>query len=277
MYALFWGVQCASQCWRSSSRRNESDRIARTIKSVREWVDEVIVIDSGSTDETVALAKDAGARVIGRAWQGFGRQKRFGELQCRNDWVLNLDADEVVTPALREEIALLFKSGLPKLNAYGMPVPMIYPNCTRPRWLARDHWCVRLYNRRVVRFRDCPLHDSVVTTGHAVGKLNAPLWHYSVRSFPDLVSKLDARTWLAVSERRPKSAAELWLRLVTELPVNFLKYYLGRRHFTGGLTGSVYASVYSWYRYLRVVRMWQAIRSGSETRLSSPGGHAFRL
>ncbi len=78
--------------------RDEADRIARPIESVIGWVDEVIVIDSGSTDETVAVAEQLGARVIRNDWPGYGPQKRFGEDQCRNDWLLNLDADEEVTP-----------------------------------------------------------------------------------------------------------------------------------------------------------------------------------
>ena len=76
---------------------NEADRIALTINSVRDWADEVIVIDSGSTDDTVAVAESHGARVVFNEWNGYGPQKVFGETLCRNDWLLNLDADEEVT------------------------------------------------------------------------------------------------------------------------------------------------------------------------------------
>ena len=82
--------------------KNEGDRIARTIRSVRPWVDEVVVIDAESSDDTVSVALAEGCRVITQPWLGFGPQKRFGEDQCRNDWVFNLDADEVVTPQLAQ-------------------------------------------------------------------------------------------------------------------------------------------------------------------------------
>src|SRR5437764_957280 len=83
---------------------NEADRIGRAIASVRGWVDEIIVIDSGSSDDTVKVAQSLGARVLTHAWPGYGLQKRFGEEQCKNRWLLNLDADEEVTPELAQEI-----------------------------------------------------------------------------------------------------------------------------------------------------------------------------
>ena len=100
---------------------NEADRIAPVIESVVGWVDEVVVIDSGSTDGTQDLAEKLGARVIHHAWPGFGPQKRYGEDQCRNDWVLNLDADEVMSEELIREIIALFAEG--PAGASVLPVP----------------------------------------------------------------------------------------------------------------------------------------------------------
>src|SRR5436190_7234924 len=88
--------------------KNEADRIARTIRSVISWADEVVVVDSESSDHTVQVALAEGCRVMTQPWLGFGGQKRFAEEQCRNDWLLNLDADEVVTAELEQEIIALF-------------------------------------------------------------------------------------------------------------------------------------------------------------------------
>ena len=93
--------------------KNEADRIATTIGSVREWVDEVIVIDGGSTDETIAVAKENGAKVEYNQWAGYGLQKRFGEDLCQNNWLLNLDADEEISQELAQEIQELFTIALP--------------------------------------------------------------------------------------------------------------------------------------------------------------------
>ena len=195
--------------------RDEADRIGRTIAAVISWVDEVVVIDSGSRDATVAVAEAAGARVIFNAWPGFGQQKRFGEEQCRNDWLLNLDADEVVTPLLRIAIGNLFQDGEPPLAVYGTPVNIVYPGWTKPRLLASDHYCLRLYDRRRARFKDSTLHDSVDPEGKTAGALPGGLDHFSVRSLDDLIRKCDERASYNAEHAKPKSALELNARLLT--------------------------------------------------------------
>ena len=237
--------------------KNEADRIARTIHSVKGWVNEVVVVDSGSSDDTMAVARRAGAWAISNPWPGFGEQKRFAEDHCTNDWLLNVDADEVVTPELCREIEALFASGSPPLVAYGMPVKLVYPGASKPRLWARDHWCIRLYDRRAVRFRASAVHDSVVTGSHRYGKLQAPLHHFSMRSFDDMKRKLNERTWLSVEHSDPLSSIRLVPRLMTEMPMNFLKYYITRRHFTGGVMGLRYAAIQSWYRFLKIYRVWR--------------------
>lgn len=248
--------------------KNEADRIGRTIRSVREWADEVIVVDSFSTDDTVQLAEAEGARVVQRAWLGFGQQKRFAEELCRNEWLFNIDADEVVTEKLAREIADVFANGEPEFACYGMSVALVYPGHTKPRLWARDHFCIRLYDRRVMRFRDSSLHDSVVTDGHKMGKMSSALHHHSIRSFEDMRRKLDERMWLTVANGEPQPRFKVFLRLITEMPMHFLKYYVVRGHFTGGWAGLKYASLQAWYRFMRIYRLW---------RLGSPKDEAVVL
>jgi glycosyltransferase involved in cell wall biosynthesis len=238
--------------------KNEEDRIASTIRSVRDWVDEVVVVDSESSDATVSVSVEAGARVITQPWLGFGAQKRFAEDQCRNDWVLNLDADEVVTPRLAREIESLFANRSPPVHAYEMPVDLVYPGDDKPRLWARDHIYVRLYNRRIVRFRNSPIHDSVVTTGHQVGRLKGAIYHHSIRSFDHLKIKLKERMELSIQHRQ-SSLIRMASRVFLEFPLNFYKYYLVRRHFTGGLKGLRYALLSA---YFRSYRIWHSILRG---------------
>jgi glycosyltransferase involved in cell wall biosynthesis len=240
--------------------RNEEDRIGRTIASVRDWVDEVIVIDSGSKDATVAVSEAAGAKVIFNAWPGFGQQKRFGEDQCRNNWLLNLDADEVVTPKLRQSIEEVFAKGEPERSVYGMAVKIVYPGHTRPRLLANDHYCLRLYDRRRARFADSTLFDSVDPKGEKVGRLKGDVFHHSIRSLGDLARKCDERASYNALNSNSKSPIELAVRTVTEFPAHFLKYYVARGHFTGGWTGLGFAGITAYYRWQRILRMWEARR-----------------
>ena len=241
--------------------RNEADRIARTIASVSDWVDEVLVIDSGSTDATVAIAEAAGARVVFNAWPGFGQQKRFGEDLCKNDWLFNLDADEVVTPLLKIAISNLFQDGSPKRMVYGMPVNIVYPEWNKPRIWPRDHYCLRLYNRRYARFKNSTLHDSVDPETEKVGHLLGCLDHYSVRSLDDLIRKCDERASYNALHSKPKSALELNVRLITDLPWNFLKYYFMRTHVTGGMMGFQFAAITAFFRWARIVRMREMLNN----------------
>lgn len=250
--------------------RNEEDRIARTIRSVKPWVGEVVVVDSASTDDTVAVAKAEGARVIVQPWLGFGGQKRFAEEQCRYDWVLNLDADEVATVKLRKSIEALFRSRLPEFVAYGMPVHVVYPGWQKPRIWARDNWYVRLYNRKVVRFRNSHVHDTVVTGEHQVGRIQAPIHHYSIRSFDHMKAKLNERMSLAAKHRSVGNRPMMFGRLLTEFPMNFYKYYIVRRHFTGGTTGLRYAAIQSAFRVRKVYRIFRASKTMSSAKSALP-------
>ena len=235
--------------------RDEADRIGRTIASVVRWVDEVVVVDSGSNDATVAVAKAAGARVLFNAWPGFGQQKRFAETQCRNDWLLNLDADEVVPAALAAEIATLFAPGTPPLAVYGCEVSDVYPGAATPRRWAADHYCLRLYDRRRVRFKDSTLHDSVDAGDETIGHLVSAMHHFSIRSLAHLAAKCDERATYNAANARPRSRVVLLARLGTEFPLSFFKVYVLRRHFTGGLMGFHYARIIATYRWLRIWRM----------------------
>ena len=241
--------------------QDEADRIGATIRSVRGWVDEIIVVDFGSTDGTVAIAQAEGARVIHNPWPGFGQQKRFAEDHCRNQWLLNLDADEVVTPELAAEIGALFQDGTPALATYGMKVSLVYPGWRRPRPWARDHYCLRLYDRQRVRFRDSPVHDFVVPGDEPVGHLRGVVHHYSIRSLAEFDCKCNARASYQALHSGRKPLWQLRLRLLTELPLTFFKYYFARRHVTGGLTGLTVTSIIAYYRWLRVVRMYRHQRS----------------
>jgi glycosyltransferase involved in cell wall biosynthesis len=215
---------------------NEADRIERCIRAVNGIVDEIVVVDSGSTDDTVDRCKALGAKVFFNKWEGYGPQKRFAEDCARHDWILNLDADEVVTPKLAGEIAALKSSQKKLLPAYRFRQVTVYPGHERPRLWADYHNYVRLYDRRLVRFRTSLVHDTVDTGSHRVGQLKGIALHFSWRSVEHVGAKLDRYTDLQAKELK-KSRLQILARLPFEYPVQFFRYYVLRRNFTGGLTG----------------------------------------
>lgn len=249
--------------------KNEADRIGRTIASVKDFVSEIVVIDSGSTDGTQGIAEALGARVIYNAWPGFGQQKRFGEDQCRCDWLLNLDADEVVSPALAAEIGAQFKSSPPSVAAFWLDDQVVYPGWEKPRRFARDHRFARLYDRRRVRFADSTLQDNVAVGSAPTAALKNPLYHFTVRSFDDLIAKCDERAHYNAAFAKKKNKRLLALRLVTEFPLGFFKYYIWRTHIFGGLTGFQYAMIMAFYRWVRIVRMYAGTEAARAIELNA--------
>jgi glycosyltransferase involved in cell wall biosynthesis len=254
--------------------KNEGDRIERCILSVRDVVDEIVLVDSGSEDDTVAKAAALGAKIFFRAWDGFGPQKRYAEECATNDWILNLDADEVVSEQLAREIADLMRSPDPLLPAYRFRQVMVYPDQDRPRLWAESHNYVRLYDRRCVRFKSSLVHDTVDTGDFPVGQLEAIALHYSWRSLDHARAKIDYYTDLQAKELTI-SKLGLVLRLPVEYPRLFLKYYVLQRHLTGGLTGMRVAHTLALVRTKRLLKFLKASKrpetgrpSGSQDKIA---------
>lgn len=237
--------------------KNEQRMIADVVKAALQAADEVIVIDSGSTDETVALATAAGARVIQQNWLGSGRQKRFAEDQCRHDWLLDLDADEIVTPELAEEIRALFATGVQARGVYRTPVA-IAPPVGEP-WIGFGgvirH---KLYDRRIVRAPDHAAWDQFeISSGVATGALKSPILHYAFSDTAHLVEKLNRNSSTRARELEPKPAPVLILRIFFGLPFYVAKRYLLDGLFRGGVYGFAFSMLSGFGRWMRDVKMYE--------------------
>ena len=237
--------------------QDEADRITNTIESVIDFVDEVIVIDSGSTDGTQDLARQLGCKVFFNKWNGYGPQKRFGEDCTKNEWLLNLDADEYLSDQIKSEILQIFDDNNKHYNFFSMKVTPIYPNWKKPRLFSASHQCVRLYNKRFGRFSNSPVHDSVETNNSKVFYFKNHIYHNSVRSFTHLIEKEESYIQLQSKTLKDKNKIFLFLRIFVEFPLAFIKYYFIRRHFTGALTGLVTALILAYYRWKRVIILFK--------------------
>ena len=238
--------------------QNEVDRIGRTIEAARTLSDDIVVIDSGSTDGTQALAESLGARVIHNAWPGYGPQKRFAEDQCRHDWLLNLDADEVLPPDLVAEITALLGGGQPPADAYRIRIAEIFPGEPAPHRFAYALSPVRLYRKSWGRYSPSPVHDRVdLLPGTKVGRLKGTVHHFSVRSLGEQMEKLNAYSDAQADDLDARGETLSAFRLFAEFPANFFKAYIGRRHALRGVYGFMTAMNYAFYRYLRVAKHWE--------------------
>jgi glycosyltransferase involved in cell wall biosynthesis len=234
---------------------NEADRLADALGAAQMLGGELVVIDSGSTDETVAIAERHGARVVHNPWPGFGPQRFFGEDQCGHDMILSLDADEIVTREFAAEVRGLFLSGNPP-RLMRVKKAFVLPHWKKPPPLPFCAVHIYLYDRRIARTMSNPNTDTLaVTAPDRPHTVKAVLWHFSLRDWSHGIAKANYVAKLAAETGRPRPTAELLVRLVTELPLSFLKFYFARRYFLAGADGFSMAMVSAIGRWLRIAMM----------------------
>jgi glycosyltransferase involved in cell wall biosynthesis len=245
---------------------DEAERIRACLESVA-WADEIVVVDSGSSDKTVAIAREFTDRVLFHAWEGYGAQKNFALEQCGGDWVLSLDADERVSDGLRAEIAAILAADPPRA---GFAIPR--QNFFQGAWVRHGGWYpdyqIRLFRRGRGRFSARAVHESVHVDG-AVGRLRGPLVHQSYRGIEDFVARANRYSDLAarqlVAEGRGASLADLLLRPAWR----FVSMYVLRAGFLDGARGLTLALLYAHYVYLRAAKV-------RELRAAAGTGRAAR-
>lgn len=247
--------------------KNEARMIGDVVRAALRVAREVVVVDSGSTDETVALANAAGARVIAQEWLGNGRQKRIAEEACENDWLLDLDADELVPPELADEIAALFQDGEPTFSIYRTPMAMA--PAVGPVWRGFGGVVRRkLYDRRVVRAPDHKAWDQFdPPPGVEIGRLREPIVHHAFTGAEHLMEKLNKNSSTRARELKPKPTPILVLRIFFGLPVYVFKRYVLNGLFRGGVYGFAFAMMSGFGRWMRDVKMFErAMRERASSR-----------
>jgi glycosyltransferase involved in cell wall biosynthesis len=246
--------------------KNEERMIGDVIRAAQQVAAEVVIIDSGSTDKTIEIATAAGARVIASSWLGGGKQKRLGEDAAHHNWLLDLDADEIVTPELATEIAALFANGEPPAPIYQMMMATAPPvgGVWRTFNLVDRR---KLYDRRVVRAPDHANWDQFqVPAGARVGKLRAPLLHYSFRDLAQLEDKFNRNS---SGRARDTNLKPLWLcvlRMLFAKPLYFLNQYVHRGLWRAGWYGFAVATIAAHGRWLKDAKMVEIHLSRAETR-----------
>ena len=231
---------------------NEEDRIVECLASLS-CCDEVIVVDSGSTDRTRELAKAKGARVIERPWEGYSKQKNFAAEQARNDWILSVDADERLSIELADEI-VKWKKGDPSSRAFSMPRRVFYLG----GWIKHSGWYpdrkVRLYDRRLSRWEGDFVHESMKVDG-SIGRFQGDLFHFPYRDWNDHVARLQRYTELASKAARSAGLRGSVARLVFGPPSSFVKSFVLRAGFLDGWRGLAIAYMGARYVFEKEFRI----------------------
>lgn len=214
--------------------------------------DEVLVVDSGSTDDTAAVAERLGARVVHQDWLGYGPQKRFAALQAQHDWILSLDADERLTPELRESIERAMLA--PAAVAYLLP----RRNRFMGRWLRHGEgypdWCARLFDRRQANWSEDAVHEKLEADG-PVARLSGDLLHESEQGLADYLQKQNRYTDLQAERMFAAGKRFSILKMLTSPLARFVKFYVLRRGFLDGVPGLVHISIGCLTSFLKYAKL----------------------
>jgi glycosyltransferase involved in cell wall biosynthesis len=239
--------------------RNASATLDACLESLA-FADEIVVVDSGSSDATVEMAGRRGARVVQKEWLGFGRQKQFAVEQASHDWVLCLDADERVSPPLAASIGKALQE--PVSPVYRMP----RRNRFLGRWLAHGEgypdWSPRLFNRLNARWSDDLVHEKVL---YAVtpGTLEGDLMHDSSDDLATYLDRQNRYTTLAARQAYELGRSANVLHLLFSPVVRFFKFYILRLGFLDGVPGLLHISIGCMNSYMKYAKLLELRRSDS--------------
>jgi len=236
---------------------NEEKNLSRAIKSVA-WADEILVVDSGSSDRTVEIAKNLGARVISNSWPGYGQQKNFAQEKAENDWILNIDADEAVSA----ELARLIQDSTAQANGSG-PYGFYFPRKTfyLGRWIRHGGWypnyLVRLAHRKHATWTEPSVHEELKVSG-PTQELPEPLLHYTFSSIQEQILTNLRYARLGSERLKEKGKSPSRIKLVWKPIGKFIETYLIKGGFLDGLPGFIISINAAHSMFLKYAYLYEA-------------------
>ncbi|PID92836.1 MAG: glycosyl transferase [Bacteroidetes bacterium] len=232
---------------------NEEHNIERCLESVKEIASEIVVVDSHSQDRTVALCRQQGARVILHPFENFGKQKQFAQSQATHEWILSLDADEQLSPALQKSI----KEALEEPRAEAFSMNRLTNFCGQ--WIRHGGWYpdrkVRLYRKECARWSNHPVHEQLeVQEGAMTAHLKGDLLHYSIYDLDHHIRQINRYSTIAAEEMVGQRRSINGVHLRIKPLIRFIKIFVIRKGFLDGYFGYVIARNSAFALYLRYAK-----------------------
>ncbi|MFH0948844.1 MAG: glycosyltransferase family 2 protein [Elusimicrobiota bacterium] len=234
---------------------NEEKNIKRCLESVG-WADEILMVDSGSTDATVEIAKKFGAKVFVKEWEGYGAQKNFAIDKARNNWILSIDADEEVSPELQKEIKKIIKNPC-NYAAFKIPRGLIFQGKFLRWGGCYPNYQIRLFHKNKARFNLALVHEKLIVDGK-IGFLKGSLIHYSYKDLSDYFERFNRYTTLDAQKRFNNNKKFYFWYYIQSLLKFFYMYFL-RLGFLDGLDGlnwAILSSFYTFVKFQKLKEMW---------------------
>jgi len=236
--------------------KNEERNIERCLNSVG-WADEIIIVDSGSSDQTLDICKKYQCKIIHTEWLGFGLTKKIGVLHSKNDWILSIDADEVVSIELANKIQDIILSSSNqcfriKRNSFYLGKEIKYSG-----W--QNDYPIRLFNKKFANFNEKKVHEKVVCSKSAI-KVNLPIFHYPFNSIEQHIKKIDLYSSLGAQELLEHGKKVSFFYPFFSFMAKFIKVYFIRLGFLDGKEGFILAVLSSFYSFLKYIKLWTLIK-----------------
>ena len=232
---------------------NEEANIRGCLESIK-WADEILVTDSGSKDDTINICKEYGVRFFIDEWHGFGKQKNLIARRAINNWILNIDADERITPELRKEIEVVLDNG----NYDGYYIPR--KNFFGERWIRHCGWYpdynLRLYRKDKGCFNERSVHEAVKVNGKT-WHLKTPLEHYTYRDISDYLKRMDRYSTLSAEEMFKEGRKTGYFNIFFRTVFTFLKMFFLKKGFLEGYRGFILSGLYSSYTFSKYAKLWE--------------------
>ena len=232
--------------------KNEEKHIKRVLESVKEFT-EIIIVDSGSIDNTLEIAKNYTDNIYHQEWMGFAKQKEYARSLCSNEWVLNLDADEELTIELKNEIISTINEN--KVDGLNIKISSLYLgkfNSEKSKFNRR----IRFFRKDLGYYPDKLVHESIIVNGK-IKKAKGFIYDYGTIDLKTHLDKINAYSSLRAEEKFEKNKKSSLLKLLFVFPLAFFKSYIIKRSFLNGTRGFIASMNNSFYAYLKEAKLYE--------------------
>ena len=232
--------------------KNEEKHIKRVLESVKEFT-EIIIVDSGSIDNTLEIAKNYTDNIYHQEWMGFAKQKEYARSLCSNEWVLNLDADEELTNELKNEIIKTINEN--KIDGLNIKISSLYLgkfNSEKSKFNRR----IRFFRKDLGYYPEKLVHESIIVNGK-IKKAKGFIYDYGTIDLKTHLDKINAYSSLRAEEKFEKNKKSSLLKLLFVFPLAFFKSYIIKRSFLNGTRGFIASMNNSFYAYLKEAKLYE--------------------
>lgn len=239
--------------------KNEEKHIKRVLESVKDF-DEIVIVDSGSTDNTLNIAKEYTNKIFNQDWLGFAKQKEYAKSLCQNEWVLNLDADEQLTEELKKEIEKVIEEN--KIDGLDIKISSQFLgkfNSEKSKFNRR----IRFFRKSAGHYPDKLVHESIVVKGK-INKANGFIYDYGTMDLKTHLSKINEYSSLRADEKFAKNKKASFSKLLFVFPLSFFKSFIIKRGFLNGMRGFIAAMNNAFYAFLKEAKLYELNNKSEE-------------